>query len=108
MNAHRLVEITPATHRVDIDLVYATDRNLTGKPIYRHAHCLLLAPAEAALRRAVLVDGEIGSDGVPRLFFQTFVKRRPGEIFFEIVQRKGHHGFGEGNLAALARARDAG
>jgi len=56
----------------------------------------------------VLVDGEIGGDGAPRLFFQTFVKRRPGEIFFEIVQRQGHHGFGEGNLAALARARDAG
>lgn len=63
---------------------------------------------DALRRRAVLVDGEIGSDGVPRLFFQTFVKRRPGEIFFEIVQRKGHHGFGEGNLAALARARNAG
>ncbi|UTV57499.1 4-hydroxyphenylpyruvate dioxygenase family protein [Burkholderia arboris] len=63
---------------------------------------------DALRRRAVLVDGEIGSDGVPRLFFQTFVKRLPGEIFFEIVQRKGHHGFGEGNLAALARARDAG
>ena len=60
MNAHRLVEITPATHRVDIDLVYATDRNLTGKPIYRRAHCLLLAPAEAALRRAVNIAAQAG------------------------------------------------
>jgi 4-hydroxyphenylpyruvate dioxygenase len=45
---------------------------------------------------------------VPQLFFQTFVRRRSGEIFFEIVQRQGHHGFGEGNLAALAQARGAG
>jgi D-alanyl-D-alanine dipeptidase len=52
---HRLLPITPATHGVDIDLVYATDRNLTGKPIYRQAHCLLLEPTETALRRAVAI-----------------------------------------------------
>jgi D-alanyl-D-alanine dipeptidase len=52
---HRLLPITRDTHGVDIDLVYATDRNLTGKPIYRTAHCLLLEPAEAALRRAVAI-----------------------------------------------------
>jgi 4-hydroxyphenylpyruvate dioxygenase len=62
---------------------------------------------EALRKRHVLIDGEIGEDGVPRLFFQTFVKRHPGEIFIEIVQRSGHHGFGEGNLDALARSRDA-
>lgn len=60
MPAHQLVEITPASHDVEIDLVYATDRNLTGKPIYRAAHCLLLEPAEAALRRAVGLARNIG------------------------------------------------
>lgn len=60
----------------------------------------------AALRaRRVLIDGDIGADGVPRLFLQTFIKRAPGEIFFEIVQRSGHPGFGEGNLSVLAHAR---
>jgi 4-hydroxyphenylpyruvate dioxygenase len=54
------------------------------------------------------VDGEIGADRVPQLFFQTFMRRSTGEIFFEIVQRQGHHGFGEGNLAALAQAREPG
>lgn len=63
---------------------------------------------EALRARSVLLDGEVGADGVPRLFFQTFVKRAPGEIFFEVVQRNGHHGFGEGNLGALASARSAG
>jgi 4-hydroxyphenylpyruvate dioxygenase len=62
---------------------------------------------EALRKRHVLIDGEIGADGVPRLFFQTFVKRHTGEIFFEVVQRRGHHGFGEGNLDALAKARGA-
>ncbi|TAL94267.1 MAG: 4-hydroxyphenylpyruvate dioxygenase [Paraburkholderia sp.] len=60
---------------------------------------------ERLRRGRILVDGEIGADGVPLLFFQTFVRRNPGEIFFEIVQRRGHHGFGEGNLKALAEAR---
>jgi zinc D-Ala-D-Ala dipeptidase len=55
-----LLEITPETHRVHIDLVYATNRNLTGKPIYKTAHCLLLAPAEAALRRAVAIAASFG------------------------------------------------
>ncbi|MFM0172847.1 D-alanyl-D-alanine dipeptidase [Paraburkholderia sediminicola] len=61
MTDHRLIEITPATHGVDIDLVYATARNLTGKPIYKAAHCLLLEPAEAALRRAVELANQIGT-----------------------------------------------
>lgn len=60
---------------------------------------------EALRARRILIDGEIDADGTPRLLFQTFVKRRPGEIFFEVVQRSGHHGFGEGNLGALASAR---
>jgi 4-hydroxyphenylpyruvate dioxygenase len=63
---------------------------------------------DALRKHHVLIDGEIGEDGVPRLFFQTFAKHHPGEIFFEVVQRSGHHGFGEGNLDVLARAREAG
>jgi len=55
--------------------------------------------------RGILVDGEILADGTPRLFLQTFLERRPGDMFFEIVERRGHHGFGEGNLDAIARAR---
>ena len=58
---HRLIPITSASHGVDIDLVYATDRNLTGKAISRTAHCLLLEPAEAGLRRAVEIARGIGA-----------------------------------------------
>ncbi len=57
----RLIEITAATHEVDIDLVYATAANLTGHALYRRAHCLLLEPAEARLRVAVKVARSIGT-----------------------------------------------
>jgi D-alanyl-D-alanine dipeptidase len=48
-----LVEITPATHGVDIDLAYATSDNFTGAAIYGRAACYLHPDAEACLRRAV-------------------------------------------------------
>ncbi|MET4698448.1 D-alanyl-D-alanine dipeptidase [Constrictibacter sp. MBR-5] len=50
-----LVEITPESHGVEIDLAYATPENFTGKPIYVRAACFLLPEAEAALRRAVAI-----------------------------------------------------
>lgn len=48
-----IVEITPDTHGVDIDLCYATKRNFTGHPIYAAAHCYLNTEAAAKLERAV-------------------------------------------------------
>ena len=61
MTRSRLLHITPETHHVQIDLVYATDRNLTGKPIYNAPHCLLLDSAETALRRAVGIAQSFGA-----------------------------------------------
>jgi D-alanyl-D-alanine dipeptidase len=61
MTRSSLLHITPETHSVQIDLVYATDRNFTGKPIYKAAHCLLLQPAETALRKAVEIARSIGT-----------------------------------------------
>jgi D-alanyl-D-alanine dipeptidase len=60
MTRARLLHVTPETHHVHIDLVYATDRNFTGRPIYKAQHCLLLEPAEAALRRAVGIARSFG------------------------------------------------
>jgi 4-hydroxyphenylpyruvate dioxygenase len=60
---------------------------------------------DALRARCILVDGRVGPDGAPLLFLQTFIERDRGDMFFEIVERRGHHGFGEGNLVALARAR---
>ena len=49
-----LVEITPESHDVRIDLKYATRDNFTGKPVYRKdARCYLHADAAQLLRMAV-------------------------------------------------------
>lgn len=59
---------------------------------------------DALRRRSILVDGVIEPDGKARLFLQAFVRHAPGEMFFEIVERRGHAGFGEGSLDALLRS----
>jgi 4-hydroxyphenylpyruvate dioxygenase len=47
-------------------------------------------------KNAILVDGD--HEGY---LLQIFSKNIIGPIFFEIIQRKGHSGFGEGNFQAL-------
>jgi 4-hydroxyphenylpyruvate dioxygenase len=47
--------------------------------------------------RCILIDGS-AKDGI---LLQIFTKNVIGPIFFEIIQRKGNEGFGEGNFRAL-------
>lgn len=47
-------------------------------------------------KRSILIDGD--EEGY---LFQVFTKNLIGPIFFEIIQRKNHAGFGEGNFQAL-------
>lgn len=53
-------------------------------------------------KNAILVDGD--SSGY---LLQIFSKNIIGPIFYEIIQRKGHSGFGEGNFQALFDAIEA-
>ena len=48
-------------------------------------------------QRRVLIDGNAASG----ILLQIFTKNAIGPIFFEIIQRKGNDGFGEGNFQAL-------
>ncbi|HEU4344435.1 MAG TPA: 4-hydroxyphenylpyruvate dioxygenase [Candidatus Binatia bacterium] len=52
---------------------------------------------ERLARNQILIDGEAGAG----LLLQIFTKPVIGPIFFEIIQRKGNAGFGEGNFRAL-------
>ena len=52
---------------------------------------------EELLSRRILIDGS-SKDGV---LLQIFTANVIGPIFFEIIQRKGNEGFGEGNFQAL-------
>jgi 4-hydroxyphenylpyruvate dioxygenase len=49
--------------------------------------------------RRILIDGAPETGG--GLLLQIFTENMVGPIFFEIIQRKGNEGFGEGNFQAL-------
>lgn len=46
----------------------------------------------------ILIDGDSDTDGI---LLQIFTETVIGPVFFEIIQRKGNSGFGEGNFRAL-------
>lgn len=48
-----LIEITPESHDVLLDLKYAGADNFTGKPVYARAACYLHPEAEALFHRAI-------------------------------------------------------
>jgi 4-hydroxyphenylpyruvate dioxygenase len=50
-------------------------------------------------KRNVLVDGDEKG-----YLLQIFTKNLIGPIFIEIIQRKNHYSFGEGNFGALFRS----
>jgi 4-hydroxyphenylpyruvate dioxygenase len=57
---------------------------------------------EAMKQRKILIDGS--NEENTELLLQLFTKTAIGPIFFEIIQRKGNQGFGEGNFTALFEA----
>lgn len=50
-------------------------------------------------KHKILIDGGEAQGG--GFLLQIFTKNSIGPIFFEYIQRKGNHGFGEGNFQAL-------
>jgi 4-hydroxyphenylpyruvate dioxygenase len=59
----------------------------------------------ARLRKdRILMDGAPGESG---LLLQIFTQNAIGPIFFEMIQRKGNQGFGEGNFQALFESIEA-
>jgi 4-hydroxyphenylpyruvate dioxygenase len=63
------------------------DRRVAG-------HCESISELES---RRILIDGSLSSG----ILLQIFTKNAIGPIFFEIIERKGNEGFGEGNFQAL-------
>ena len=60
---------------------------------------------EALRTRRILLDGApIEGDGI---LLQIFTENAIGPVFFEIIQRKGNEGFGEGNFQALFESIEA-
>ncbi|OAJ52050.1 4-hydroxyphenylpyruvate dioxygenase [Paraburkholderia ginsengiterrae] len=57
---------------------------------------------ERLAKRGILVDGK----GPQKLLLQRFTKRQIGPVFFEIIERRGEDGFGEGNFKALFESQE--
>jgi D-alanyl-D-alanine dipeptidase len=68
-----LVEITPESHDVALDIAYATPRNLTGRPVYARAACYLHPDAASKLERAIALARPLG------LRLKIFDAFRPSE-----------------------------
>lgn len=57
---------------------------------------------ELMQKHKILIDGDVTpNQNQPSLLLQIFTENVIGPIFFEIIQRKGNEGFGEGNFQAL-------
>ena len=48
-----LVEITPQSHDIVLDIAYATARNFTGRPVYARSLCYLHPDAALRLEKAI-------------------------------------------------------
>jgi 4-hydroxyphenylpyruvate dioxygenase len=59
-------------------------------------------PLDRLKAERLLIDGE--RDSSQGLLLQLFTKNAFGPVFFEIIQRRGNQGFGEGNFTALFEA----
>ncbi len=55
-----LVEVTPQSHDVVLDIAYATSRNFTGRPVYGRAACYLHPEAERRLAQAIGLARPLG------------------------------------------------
>jgi 4-hydroxyphenylpyruvate dioxygenase len=59
-------------------------------------------PLDRLRELGILIDGEgVVEGGYTKVLLQIFSKTVIGPIFFEVIQRKGDEGFGEGNFRAL-------
>jgi 4-hydroxyphenylpyruvate dioxygenase len=70
--------------------------DLVNKRLPNHGEQL-----EELKRLRILIDGATHQGAPNELLLQIFTQTVIGPIFFEIIQRKGDQGFGEGNFRAL-------
>jgi 4-hydroxyphenylpyruvate dioxygenase len=94
LHSHDIYQTVDALRAKGVELLDTPDTyyELLGKRLPNHGE-----PVEELRKRKILVDGS-PSGG---LLLQIFTKTAIGPVFFEIIQRKGDEGFGEGNFRAL-------
>jgi 4-hydroxyphenylpyruvate dioxygenase len=87
---------------VDVLLKRGVEFQDTPETYYEGIHARVTGHhenVEELRRRKILIDGSGAED--EGILLQIFTANVIGPIFFEIIQRKGNQGFGEGNFKAL-------
>jgi zinc D-Ala-D-Ala dipeptidase len=77
-----LLEITPESHGIVLDLAYGSERNITGRPIYSAPACHLHSDAADRLARAVALAGKLG------LRLKIFDAFRPAEAQWRLWEAR--------------------
>ena len=72
--------------------------NATFRVKLENEHEIIAHTAGRMRKNRILIDGNVGDEGI---LLQIFTENMFGPIFFEIIQRKGNEGFGNGNFQAL-------
>jgi 4-hydroxyphenylpyruvate dioxygenase len=83
-------------HGVQFQDTIATYYDLVDRRLPNHGENL-----DELKRLRILIDGATHQGAPNELLLQIFTQTVIGPIFFEIIQRKGDQGFGEGNFRAL-------
>jgi 4-hydroxyphenylpyruvate dioxygenase len=95
-------------HTVDVLRWHGVEFQQTPDTYYQGVDTRVIGHGEKLSdlqRRGILIDGNPGKgEGV---LLQIFTQNVIGPIFFEIIQRKGNEGFGEGNFRALFESIEA-
>lgn len=83
-------------HQQELEFLSTPDTyyDLIEKRLPNHGEAL-----ERLQKNRILIDGT--TQPSRKLLLQIFTKTMLGPVFFEIIQRKGDEGFGEGNFRAL-------
>jgi len=84
------------SHGVQFQDTIATYYDLVNRRLPNHGENL-----DELKRLRILIDGATHQGAPNELLLQIFTQTVIGPIFFEIIQRKGDQGFGEGNFRAL-------
>ncbi len=93
-------DITKSVAYIGHQGVKCLDISETYYEIVREKFPTLQLDYDTLSKYKILIDGEVDGDR-KEILYQIFTETVIGPIFFELIQREGHQGFGEGNFAAL-------
>jgi D-alanyl-D-alanine dipeptidase len=75
-----LVEINQHSHPVDLELLYATDKNFTGKILYKNARCFLHEKAMPLFEKVILLAAR---QGYTLKIFDTFRPKKAAQALWD-------------------------